>query len=375
MASVDTFTVFLVMGLAMIIIGILVFSSTENFFFGGVLPGSQSTVVTSSAEESFPVGPENVETFLPYRMDFNVSNLKAPATHSVEDGRIFSGVLFGSGSMKYSVEAGAPQFMAISFVVAKTNSYAPLVIRINGKEAVRKVLPPGQYSFDISKDMLSDKMEIEISSESSGWKIWAPAVYALSSVKVTVDSFSERSYIFKFDLSGKYDTFVRGRMAMNFNENRGSLSVLLNGAQIFSQPPGNSQNVEFYRDNAKDGVNIMEFRASEGSSLAGNGVLAITYATTQENKVVQPFNVSNFTFGNFRGGEIRFEVSGVSRDGGIGVSVMSDKGKTFSKFDTVAPGAYRYVLNATNVAKGANQVVIESLGGAVFSVKNVRVSV
>src|SRR3989338_4745730 len=97
MASVDTFTVFLVMGLAMIIIGILVFSSTENFFFGGVLPGSQSTVVTSSAEESFPVGPENVETFLPYRMDFNRSNLKAPATHSVEDGRIFSGVVFGSG--------------------------------------------------------------------------------------------------------------------------------------------------------------------------------------------------------------------------------------------------------------------------------------
>ena len=33
------------------------------------------------------------------------------------------------------------------------------------------------------------------------------------------------------------------------------------------------------------------------------------------------------------------------------------------------------VEQMTCVAKGANQVVIESLGGAVFSVKNVRVSV
>jgi len=363
------------MGFAIIIVGILVFSSVEDSFIGGALSGTQRTVVTSSADESFAVGPENVETFLPYHMAFNVSNLREPAVHALEDWRVFSGAMFGSGSMRYSLDASMPQFMVISFTVSKTNSYAPLIIKINGKEAVRKVLSPGDYSFQIDRELLADKMDVEISAEGSGWKIWAPTVYDLSNVRIIVDTFSERSYVYRFDLSGKYETFRRGRMTLNFAENQGSLAVLLNGAEIFNQPPGNSQNVEFYRDNAKDGVNGLEFRASEGSSLAGNGVMAITYVTSQENKLVQPFNVSNSTYGNFMGGEVRFDVTGVSKDGGIGILITNDKGTTFSRFETAQAGEYRYALNATNVAKGSNQLVIESAGGGVFSVKNVRITV
>ncbi|MBI4019638.1 MAG: hypothetical protein HY364_05325 [Candidatus Aenigmarchaeota archaeon] len=375
MAELDTFTIFLVLGLAMIIVGILVFSSAETSFIGGILPGSQRTVVSSSVDESFSVGPENVETALPYRISFNVSNLRAPAVHALEDGRIFSGVLFGSGSMKYTLDTNVPQFMTINFTVTKTNSYAPLIIKINGKEAMRKLLSAGDYSFNIDKELLSDTMEIEIGAEGSGWKIWAPAVYDLSSVRITVDTFNERSYIYKFDLSGKYDTFKRGRIVLNFIENRGSLSVPLNGVEIFDEPPANSQNIEFYKDRVRNGVNSLEFRASEGSSFLANGAMTIAYVTTQENKLVQPFNVSNSTYRSFKSGELRFEVTGVSKDGGIGVLIMNGMGTTFSRFETVSPGEYRYAFNATNIAMGKNDLVIESAGGAVFSVRNVRITV
>ena len=277
--------------------------------------------------------------------------------------------------MKYRTIASSPETLMISFSIDKTNGYAPLVIKVNGREVKRDVLPRGNYELSIDNEFLSNEMDIEIYPESSSWKFWAPTVYELSSINIATESFNERPYVFNFDLSDKFTTFKSGRMNINLFENKGKLMVIVNNNTIFDDAPGNYQNVEFYRESVVDGLNVLELRASEGSNFIGNAVLAIKYTSTQENKISQIFEVTNNTYNQFLNGEISFDITDVSQEGGVQISIENDNGKTFTKFENAQSQRFTYDLNITNIAKGTNNLVIESLGGAVFAVKNVRVSV
>ncbi|MBI4014991.1 MAG: hypothetical protein HY365_03480 [Candidatus Aenigmarchaeota archaeon] len=374
--SMDNFTLFLLIGMGALLVGLLAVTALDSGFSGGTLePGGR--VVTSATGEVFAVGPEDVDTFVPYHMDFNVSNLNSAATRDLGSSRVFSGVLFGSDSLRYRITSEKLETMKIMFTVAKTNTYGALVVRVNGKDIARSALPAGDYSFNIEKELLAPETDLEIFAESSSWKIWAPTVYELSSVRVEANAFSERSFVFKFDLTGKYETFRRGKINLNLLENKGSLAMTLNGKEIYNDIPGNTQNVEFYGESVKDGTNTLEFRASPSSSFVGNGVLAVTYTAKQENKIAQYFNVTNGTFGlgAFGGGSVRFDVVDVSKPGGMAVKIVGDKGTTFSSFENAAAGLRNYQLNKTSVSPGRNTLLIESVDGAVFTIRAIRISV
>ena len=373
--GMDNFTLFLLIGIGVLVMALVLSTAMDSRFTTALEPGGH--VVTSASDEIFAVGPENVETFVPYHMTFNVSNLNAATARDLGFARVFSGLLFGSDSLRYRVTSEEQESMKIMFTVSKTNSYGAMAIKVNGKEVVHSVLPAGDYSFVVGKELLSKETDVEISAESSSWKIWAPTVYELSNVQIEANAFSERSYAFKFDLTGKYETFRRGKINLNLLENKGSLTVTLNGKEIYNDIPGNAQNVEFYGEAVKDGTNTLEFRASPSSSFVGNGVLAVTYTARQENKIAQLFNVTNGTFGlgAFGGGSVRFDIVDVSKPGGMAVKITNSKGATFAAFETATAGVRTYQLNATNVVPGSNILIIESVDGAVFTVRNIRISV
>jgi hypothetical protein len=310
MAELDNFTLFLVGGIGFILVVMLIFVGLDASSVGGILTPDTRTVI-SSTDKSFPVGPENVEAFVPYHLNFNVSNTAGEKTYDLGNEKIFSGILFGSNSLKYHTTATSPDFLRISFSVEDTNSYAPLTVKVNNKEVKKSVFTRGDYTFDVDKSFLSDEMDVEIIADSSTWKFWAPTVYELGSIKLETESFNEKSYVFNFDLADKFSTFKSGRMNMNLHENKGKITVTINGNKLFDDIPSDFQNIEFFKEKIVNGTNSIEMRASEGGEFVGNAVLAVKYTSTHENKVFQTFDVTNNTYNNFLGGELSFVVSDV----------------------------------------------------------------
>lgn len=332
---------------------------------------SPPTVIEKNLTGALLVGPKDIDINRPYTLDFSISNLWANKTHSVGDKELYNGLIFGSNSLKYNIKADEPVKMTVNFYVAKTNSYAPMMIKVDDNIIAKKVFVFGEYEIPVPKEFLSDEMIVEISALSSGWRIWAPTVYNLKDIKVVVESFDQKINDFKFDIIDEYQTFKNGKIEFGVGEARGTFIAELNGKKIYSGP---LDNIRFGESDIRFGTNSLVFRAGNHSEFSGNSVVTITYTTRTEEKVEKSFDLSKSKYDSFTSGKIRFDVVNITKSGGVSVKILSGSEVLFKEYQNLEERGYSLTFKKNNVKVGSNTAVIESVDDSVFAIKNLEIS-
>ena len=208
--AVDYFVAFLAGGL------ILLLALTALFSFVQI-PGEQKGIVITSTPAR--------EFFTPYHFAFDISKLREEKSFYLGNVNVSNGILFGSQEVKYSITSEDAIDLRISFSVSGSNFYLPLNIKVNGNQIASKPLYDGEHSF-VVKNATKETL-IEISAESSSWRLWAPSLYKLSSVKFDLGRFSDVSREFRFNVTDARK-ISRGGIDFTFSENEGIFIFRLN---------------------------------------------------------------------------------------------------------------------------------------------------
>jgi len=123
----------------------------------------------------------------------------------------------------------------INLKVWNTNYYGKMIISVNEKEVYRDHPPVGEKLIGFDSSVLKENNILEVKAESSGWKIWAPTVYAFD-LDVIVDYTGKRTKSFNFELSDIETEYMDKARIVVFGERKGTgdLDVRINGVKIYS---------------------------------------------------------------------------------------------------------------------------------------------
>jgi hypothetical protein len=262
----------------------------------------------------------------------------------------------------------------VNFRIAKTNSYAPLVIKINNKIANEKVYYPGYASISIDKKFLSEDMIIEISAASSGWKIWAPNLYSLKDVELKVKSYLMDASEFKFTLLDEYNSFEQGKIDLQLDENIGKLIIELNDRVIYSDIVSNYKTIGFNKTALKSGENSLVMKADLNSLFKGKAVLTVFYKTEEVSRIETSINLTESRYNSFGRGKVEFSIVELIKPGGVSAKIMYGDETIYSEYKTAALGDYEFSFGKNDVRQGMNKLIIESIDDAVFLLKEFKVS-
>lgn len=366
----DDFLVFLAAGMFVVVAMLFVFSGIQ-FTDSTSMPGGEFREFINTSDIIGVVGPVGVDTVKLIDIGMiNISYIKDTRTIGLGPKDIYSGLLFGSSSTRYTLpEADS---LDIIFTVDRTNSYAPMQIKVNDEIVAEERFTEGEHKISVDKALLSPINTVEISVFSSSWRIWAPTMYRLSEIKFVVKSFSQKSSEFAFSLEKEYNTFKAGKIDMVLDENIGTFIAEMNGKAVHSDIVNDYQSISFDKT-ALGKNNILLLKAGLNSKFLGRAALKINYVAEKENILVFPFNVTESDYNRFATGLVEFKVVSVSRKGGINVRIEKDTLPLMNEYDSVAEKTYTFTLKKANVRPGVNSLIIKSVDNAIFSVKGVQV--
>lgn len=367
----DEFLGFLVAGL--VIMGVLIVAFGTNFY--EVISPSPPTTLLRYEEQNvaggIPVGPENIVLTKFYDLgDINISHTKFDREFLAPSKHLFNGLLFGSNEIRFSFEAPEDmQSAMLHFEVEEANGYAPLEVIVNGEVVARKDYAAGAY--DIPLDAQSS-YDIKIQPLSSGWRIWAPAVYELARVKATTRSRALQSKVFNFELEKEeYENFFEGRITLELDKFAGKLNAFVNNKMVYDDEIIGSPKTLVFTNQMLVKKNVLELKATNNSIFAGTASLSILYSSKKEHYVEVPFNLTDKAYDKMGTGRIQFDVISIDKAGGISIRIVSSGVITFGKYGDVERKTYSYPITKQDVRAGQNALRIESVGDAVFNVKNV----
>ena len=123
----------------------------------------------------------------------------------------------------------------IDLKVWNTNYYGKIIISINGQEFYRDYPPFGEKLIGFDSSILKENNILEVNAESSGWKIWAPTVYAFD-LDVKIDYLARKTKTFTFDLTDLETEYMENARIVVFGERdgTGNLDVRINGIKVYS---------------------------------------------------------------------------------------------------------------------------------------------
>ena len=367
----ENFVIFLIAGLVALAALLVLFGGITGIEPIGISPGGKVVYNISGA---VLIGPEDVDAHRQYDMDLNVSYIKGEEVYPLEGKELSNGLLFGSDSIKYHLEAEGVDSLTVNFKIVRTNSYATLNIKINDKIAHEKVYYPGYCSISIGEAFLSEDMVIEIEAASSGWKIWAPNVYSLEDVELKVKSYLLNSNEFAFSLSEEYKNFEQGKVDLLLDENMGKLIAELNDKVIYSGVVSYYKTIEFNKTALKSGKNSLIIKADLNSLFSGKATLTVFYKTEEVSRVETVINLTKSEYNAFDEGKIEFSIVDSIKPGGVSVKIVSGEETLYSEYRTAALGDYEFSLGRDDVKEGTNTIIVESIDGAVFLMKELKVS-
>ena len=367
----ETFVIFLIAGLVAFGALLVLFGGITEIEPIGI--GTEAKVVYNISGAVL-VGPEDVDAHKQYDMNLDVSYKKGEEIYPLEGKELSNGLLFGSDSIKYHIEAEGIDSLDVNFRIVRTNSYAPLVIKINNKIAHEKVYYPGYSSISIDEEFLSEDMLIEIEAASSGWKIWAPNVYLIEDVELKVKSYLMNSNEFKFTLLEEYNNFKQGKIDLHLDENMGKLVAKLNNRIIYSDVVSDYKTIEFNKSALRSGKNSLVIKADLDSFFSGKADLTIFYKTEEMNRIEKTMNITESEYSAFDDGRIEFSIVDLITPGGVSVKIMYFDETLYSEYKTASTGDYEVSFGKDDIREGVNTVIIESIDDAVFLVKGFKVS-
>lgn len=222
-----------------------------------VKKGEYSTIIR---KEFLPTA-QIVEKENSFEFSVNVSHSLAKRALAHPEKRVYNGLLFGSNEVV--IEFPESYVKYLTFSIEETNLYAPLIIYLNDEVIYRKFTEKGNYGIIINRTA-SGVLRIRV--ESSGWKIWAPAIYDLNRIELSTESFSMKRNEFDFSIEKNE---IEGFSAARIVEWPGNSNIILNGNYL------SNRIVEKYY--LKEGRNSIIFEPFFNSSSVGTAKLKIWY--------------------------------------------------------------------------------------------------
>jgi hypothetical protein len=354
----DEFIYFLVGGLAIMAallvvgLGIGYAPSTGLASLGSYYTGSPIFVGVADTD--------SVETLY---ARFDANNYIQTKAYNVGARKIDNGLLFGSSSIK--VDTNSAGFISASFDVRSTNRYGNIVIKIDDKVIVNQMFDEGHYELP-----LGSGRTVEISSESSEWKIWAPAVYDLENVVISASSYPRDKSTYTFEVFNKSD-IQSVRVDFFLDSNAGAMMMKLNGDVVYDGALNNQQTI--YLDPGRlDSVNILTFDAREDSSFSGRATIAITRKTTEPRDLVIPINMTGDEYNRFARGVISFDVIDVYRPGGYSVTIVNNGLVLQQEYVKLEKGFFVLDLEKNSLKPGLNTIIVRPADNAAFTVQNIN---
>ncbi len=364
---------FLVAGLVIMAALLVLFGGLGQIAYLGPIGIKTGEILAYNITGASLVGPEDVDAHKKYDLDLNISYIKGTEIYPLESMELSNGLFFGSNSIKYNLKADGIDSITVSFRIVRTNSYAPLIVKINNEVVHEQVYYPGYASISIDEG-LSDDMLIEIEAASSGWQIWAPTVYSIEDVELEVKSYLLNTNEFKFTLMEEYDNFDQGRIDIQLDENMGDLIVEMNNRIIYSDVVSNYKTIEFNKTRLRSGENILAVKAGVNSLFVGSASLLIFYKTEEVSRIETILNLTESQYNSFDQGKIRFTIVDLIEPGGVSAKIMYGDEAIYSEYKTASTGSYEFTFSKASVRQGENKIIIESIDDAVFLMKEFRVS-
>ncbi|MFH1420949.1 MAG: hypothetical protein ABIG30_03210 [Candidatus Aenigmatarchaeota archaeon] len=382
----DEFIAFLVIGLIIIAAMLVVFNvgiySPSSGGGYGITPSEEESTTTNITVIEGLVGTHDVEIYHPIALEnIDVSYTSAPKTYNLPDKRLVNGLLFGSNELALDIrDLSYVNSARLSFVVKDTNKYGPLVVSVNDRVISSKAYNMGEQYVDIDPSILSNDITIKIKPSSSGWFIWAPTVYDLEEIKLSIHSLTSKAQTFNFLLSDdEINNWERGYLAMQLSSYSGPLFVELNGEQQFNNNLTSSyQNIPYNKSNLIIGNNTLSLRAEKNAAFLGRANLLIFYKTSRDNSVTQLFNVSSADYDHLSSvpGRVQFTVTDLYRAGAMLVKI-NDKNICLSATCYPAPQAnttFTFYFNQSQAKTGENALTIESVDNAAFRARTIVIT-
>ena len=258
--------------------------------------------------------------------------------------------------------------------MVKTNSYAPLIVKVNDKLVEEKTYSLGDNEISVDESLINDTMMIQLFAVSSGWKIWAPTVYELNDINFVVKSYHQQPNEFKFSISeDEYNAFKSGRIDLQLDENIGSLIAKLNNNILFSGITDDYNSIEFDQSSLRPEENTLSIEADVNSLFVGEANLIIFYEKMHENRLEQEFNLTEGEYNTLEKGRISFDVVDVIESGGISVKITNDGEELFSEYLTAEERTYTLNFDKGDVKSGTNLLLIESIDDALFAIDDIEI--
>lgn len=383
MAEADYFLIALVAGL--VLLGGL-YASTV-FHIGSAPSGNVKDVepITHSKEIQLPDNPSyglvgNSPDISTLTKDFGVF------TASYEDGYefmgnesspVYNGLLYGKHYLAFSAEPGNPVEAWVSFNVSSTNRYGLLVVRAGNCTLYEGRPEKGHYDIPVPSNCLTNRTEVLIATTSSGWRLWAPSFYNISSASLKLRKYVSNPARLKFSLDGEtYNGFQQGVLMIYFGYVDSNVTVRVNNREVYRGHADYETTVKFGKMDARKGTNIIEILPSQGGLIRGRAELEIMFSSNMPHRIEQDFYIGQpewLSLGNGCG-VASFYVGRVHSPGGIAVRIENGAGN-HTKYYQLKEGLYQVPLCKSELSRGLNRIVVEGIDGALFETSEIEVRV
>ncbi|MBI4896557.1 MAG: hypothetical protein HY832_03350 [Candidatus Aenigmarchaeota archaeon] len=374
MAEIGDFEYFIVAGL--LILALMLFAFNVNT----LIPAKTGSTLIGADESSSPdrtiylVGTTTQDTYKTSAYTINVENQRKTNIATPDMLNLQSGVLFGNDMFEYRIHAESADSILLEFEVKDTNGLEPLVVSIDGHVIVDRVLETGGYAFTIDKSMFSDDPKLEIYAKSSGWKLWAPAVYQIDNIKITTNGYMTQHFETIFSLDDELDTFTNGKIDLGLTQTIGTAVVKLNDRQIFRGPVNAVYSIPFDSTYLHKGLNTLTIEAAQDSLFTGTATLTLFYKDTSESVFQTPLNLTDDEINSFKTATIDFSMTDVKSTGGFIFRILSNNDIMFERFGTVEDGTQSFSIDQGVLKPGVNFVIVKAIGGAQFSLVDFAVT-
>ena len=361
----DAFTSGLAIGLVLLAVMLLVFNTSWTGVgyassTGWFTPrSSQPELVIADLGQSYQVGRVVTETV--DALDLGRFDISAVAASTVlPNGLVQSGALFGERTLRYNVYN--PELLR--FTVYDTNNYAPLVVKANGRVVAEHAFELGEHVIPLH---MEGPVEIELSTPSSAWRLWAPSLYEIHDVVVQT---THPAVEFNF-VPG--EDFVRGELVLYFDSQYGGLSADLNGRTVWRGQPMQPYRTISFNNAVPGAMNTLYVEAAPGSSFSGRAELRLFYRNVEDRAYEAVFNLTAEQLEKLPG-HVTFEVTSAQHKGSIIVELVSGDQTKLAQSIDVEVGSHAVAFWKSNIVPGKlTHLVIRGSDGALFWMRNLKV--
>jgi len=321
------------------------------------------------------VGLRNVEVYRVIPLGtLDTSYLSSEKITSALDKNIFSGLLFGSNSLKIDLTRSPDHLGSyIEFDVQDTNNYGALVIKLDGNIIARDYYGIGNHK--VLLENISENSRVEIYAESSLWKLWAPAQYNLRNIKVVEKSLYLRPQEFSFMLYDEYNTMTQAFINLNLDTHVGELITEVNKNEVYRDVvTGPKKTIVVDKTPFVKGENIITFRSEQNSNFTGSASITVYYMKEMDLQYEYQFNLTRSQYNNLSDrSRITFNIAQITRDGAFSVKLNGKRLCKNTCYPEVQLGNWTFYYNKSTAKVGTNSIVISSVDNALFQVRNMTV--